>query len=391
MLIEPSRRVKDLPPYLFAKIDKMREEIIAKGVDVINLSIGDPDLPTFPNIIEKMKQSIKDPKNHRYSSYEGMLSFRESVAKWYKSRFNVKLDPEGEVLSLIGSKEGIAHTPLAFVDPGDIVLVPDPCYPVYPTATKFAGGIPYFLPLVHKNQFFPDLKNIPLEVLKKAKLLFLNYPNNPTTSLGTRKFFTEVVKFARKYNILVCHDAAYTELYYDENYKPISFLEIEGAKEVGIEFHSLSKTYNMTGWRIGFAVGNSEAISALGKIKTNIDSGLFQAIQEAGIEALLGDQTRVHELRNIYKKRRDELVKGLRESGFNINPPLATFYLWLQNPPGYTSEKFTSKLLSECGIVTTPGNGFGNSGEGYIRIALTVDFERIKEAVYRIKKADFLK
>ncbi|MDY6863630.1 MAG: LL-diaminopimelate aminotransferase [Thermodesulfobacteriota bacterium] len=389
MTIEPAKRVKDLPPYLFAKIDKMRAEVISKGVDVINLSIGDPDLPTFPHIIKKMKQSIENPANHKYPSYEGMLSFRESVAGWYKRRFNVNLDPETEVLSLIGSKEGIAHTPLAFVDPGDLVLVPDPCYPVYPTATKFAGGIPYFLTLLERNHFFPDIKNIPEEVLKKSRLIFLNYPNNPTAAMATREFFAEIIAFAKKYNIIVCHDAAYTELYFEENNKPISFLEIEGAKEVGIEFHSLSKTYNMTGWRIGFAAGNSDAIQALGKIKTNIDSGLFQAIQEAGIEALESDQTRVYELRNIYKTRRDELIKGLKQAGFEVNTPFATFYVWLPNPPGYTSEKFTSALLSDCGIVTTPGNGFGSSGEGYIRIALTVDVERIKEAVYRIKKAGF--
>jgi LL-diaminopimelate aminotransferase len=389
MIIEPAKRVKELPPYLFARIDKMREETIAKGVDVINLSIGDPDLPTFPNIIEKMKQRVEVPENHKYPSYGGMLSYRRSVARWYDRRFNVELDPETEVVTLIGSKEGIAHTPLAFVDPDDVVLVPDPCYPVYPIATKFAGGIPYFIPLLYKNHFFPDLKKIKEEVLKKAKLIFLNYPNNPTTALSSKEFFAEVVEFAKKYNILVCHDAAYTELYYEEEQKPVSFLEIEGAKEVGIEFHSLSKTYNMTGWRIGFAVGNDKAIQALGKIKTNIDSGAFQAIQEAGIEALEGDQNKTYELRKIYKARRDELAKGLKEIGFKVNIPSATFYLWLPNPPGYTSEKFTSKLLLECGIVTTPGNGFGNSGEGYIRIALTVDVERIKEAVYRIKKAGF--
>jgi LL-diaminopimelate aminotransferase len=386
--IEKADRIKNLPPYLFAKIDQMKEEAKQKGADIIDLGVGDPDLPTPPHIITALQDAANDPKNHRYPSYTGMIEFRGAVAKWYQKRFHISLDSHSEVISLIGSKEGIAHIPLAFVNPDDIVLIPDPGYPVYKTATLFAGGISYFMPLLKENHFLPDFSKIPEETLRKAKLMFLNYPNNPTAAVADRSFFEKAVKLAHQHQIVICHDAAYTEISFD-GYQPPSILEISGAKDVAIEFHSLSKTYNMTGWRIAFAVGNPEIIAALGQVKTNIDSGVAQAIQIAGITALLGDQTPLIEIRNIYQERRDLLVTGLKEAGFEVDAPKATFYLWVNIPSGFTSTELTSHLLTEAAVVTTPGVGFGTSGEGYIRIALTVDKERIAEVVRRIKNLNF--
>ncbi len=382
--VEWADRIKTLPPYLFAKLDQMKDEIRRKGIDIIDLGVGDPDMPTPSHIIKKMQQEVKNPIHHKYPSYVGMLKFRESVANFYRKRFNVKLDPETEIISLIGSKEGIAHFPLAFINPGDYAIVTEPGYPVYAIATRFAGGEVYFAPLLEKNNFLPDLSSIPEDIAKKAKVFFVNYPNNPTGAIANKDFFEQLIDFAKRYNIIIAHDAAYTELYMDDE-KPLSFLEIDGAMEVGIEFHSLSKTYNMTGWRIGWACGNKDIVQALGKIKTNIDSGVFQAIQEAAIEALDSSQDCVDELRNIYRKRRDVLISGLKEIGLDVNAPKATFYVWIKVPEGYTSQSFTELLLTKAGIVTTPGNGFGPSGEGYIRIALTVNEERLKEAVERIK------
>ncbi len=386
--VEVADRIKGLPPYLFAEIDRLKQEVSARGVDIIDLGVGDPDLPTPQRIVDVLKMEADDPKNHRYPSYEGLLQFRESVAGWYKRRFDVDLDPITEVISLIGSKEGIAHIPLAFTNPGDYNLVPDPAYPVYRTATLFAGGESYTMPLLEEKGFLPDLESIPSDVAKKTKLMFLNYPNNPTSAVADRNFFEKVVDFAKAYEIVVCHDAAYTEIAFD-GYHPVSFLEVKGAKDVGIEFHSLSKTYNMTGWRIGFAVGNRDVIAALGKVKTNIDSGIFQAIQYAGIEALEGDQTCVEEMKRIYQERRDILVKGLREAGLSVEPPRATFYLWIRVPEGYTSKEFASHLLGNAGIVVTPGVGFGEHGEGFIRMAMTVGRDRLIEAVERIKEVGF--
>ncbi len=382
MQIQYAERIRTLPPYLFAAIDQMKREALAKGADLIDLSIGDPDIPTPKHIVEAMKKAVENPEHHRYPSYEGMLSYRQAVARWYKRRFNVELDPEKEVLSLIGSKEGIGHIPLAFIDPGDIVLVPSPGYPVYPVGTKFAGGIPYFMPLKEENYFLPDLKSIPKDICKKAKLMFINYPNNPTSADATSDFYREVIDFANKYNIIVCHDAAYSEVYYEE--RPLSFMEIEGAKDVGIEFHSLSKTYNMTGWRIGYAVGNREILAGLGKVKTNLDSGVFQAIQEASIVALDTDDSILKDIRDTFKDRRDILYDGLRSRGFEVRKPNATFYLWVKVPRGTNSIDFVGKLLKEAEVLCTPGVGFGEHGEGYIRFALTQSKERIKEAVERI-------
>ena len=388
MRIEMARRIDQIPPYLFAEIDKRKEEMRKKGIDLIDLGIGDPDLPTPKPIIERLKKAAENPKNHRYPSYEGMIEFRTAVAQWYKRRFGIQLDPETEVLSLIGSKEGIAHIPLAFVDPGDIVLVPSPGYPVYRVSTLFAGGTPYFLPLRKENGFLLNVSQIPESVAKKAKLLFINYPNNPTSAVAERSFFEEVVAFARRYQVIVSHDAAYSEVAFD-GYHPLSFLQVEGAREVGVEFHSLSKTFNMTGWRIGFAVGHPEILAGLGRVKTNIDSGLFQAIQEAGTEALNHFDTPLPEIINIYERRRDVMVKGLRELGLEVDRPKATFYLWIQVPKGYTSAQFATLLLEQAGIVATPGNGFGENGEGFIRMALTVDEKRLNEAIERLRGIRF--
>ena len=384
--VELASRVKNLPPYLFATIDKMKQEAIAKGVDLIDLSIGDPDIPTPGHIVEAMKTAVGKPEHHRYPSYEGMLSYREAVAEWYKTRFDASIDPVTEVLSLIGSKEGIGHIPLAFVEPGDTVLVPSPGYPVYPVSVMFAGGTSHMMPLREENGFLPDFKAIPEETLKKTKLMFINYPNNPTAAIAPRPFYEEAIRLADTYNIIVCHDAAYSEIYYDDE-KPLSFMQVDGAKDVGIEFHSLSKTYNMTGWRIGFAVGNARVIAGLGKIKSNLDSGVFQAIQEASVTALKTDERILSGIRMTYQDRRDALYEGLRGIGIEVAKPKASFYLWAKVPKQFDSSGFVAHVLERSGILTTPGNGFGAPGEGYVRFALTVPVERMKEAVERLRKA----
>lgn len=386
--IEYAGRIKTLPPYLFAAIDEMKQKAIARGVDIINLGIGDPDLPTPSAITERLKEAAGNPRHHQYPSYEGMLSFRTAVADWYMRRFAVSLDPASEVLTLIGSKEGIGHIPLAFVDPGDIVLVPSPGYPVYPVGTAFAGGVSYIMPLLKENGFLPDLNAIPKDMAQRAKLMFINSPNNPTSVVAGKDFFRRVVAFAQEHHIIVCHDAAYSEIYFDGQ-RPSSFLEVDGAKDVGIEFHSLSKTYNMTGWRIGFAVGHKAILAGLGKVKSNLDSGVFQAVQEAGIAALHLDDRVTDELRTIYQERRDVLVPGLRKLGLDVHMPRAAFYVWVTAPKGYTSTSFTAHLLEKTGVVTTPGNGFGEPGEGYIRMTVTTSKERLGEAVERIAKAGF--
>jgi LL-diaminopimelate aminotransferase len=386
--IQKSDRLKQLPPYLFMEIDRLKAEVQAKGVDIIDLGVGDPDLPTPAPILDRLTQAAREPKNHRYPSYSGMNDFRRAVAGWYRQRFGVALDPDSEVVTLIGSKEGIAHFPLAFINPGDLALVPSPGYPVYYTGVLFAGGRSHFLPLLRENGFLPDLSLLSQETANQAKLLYINYPNNPTAAVAGRAFFENVVQFAREHRIMVCHDAAYSEIAYD-GYRPMSFLEIPGAKDIGLEFHSLSKTYNMTGWRIGFAVGSKELIGGLSQVKSNIDSGAAQAIQWAGIEALNGPQDGLERLRKVYQARRDLMVQGLRSIGLEVEPPKATFYLWIEVPPGYTSTRTTLHLLQQAGIVTTPGNGFGDPGEGYFRISLTVPEERLEEAVARLKKVGF--
>jgi LL-diaminopimelate aminotransferase len=386
--VEKAKRIKELPPYLFAEIDRKKREALARGVDLIDLGVGDPDIPTPTPIVEKLMEGASKPVNHRYPSSAGLPEYRHAVARWYQKRFGVKLDSEKEVVSLIGSKEGIANMATAFVDPGDLVLVASPCYPVYYIGTSFCGGKNYFLPLVKKNHFLPDLAAVPAEVAHKAKMMWINYPNNPTAAVAEREFFADVVEFAHRYNIVICHDAAYTEMGFD-GYRPMSFLQLDGAKEVGIEFHSLSKTFNMTGWRVGMAVGNKDLVGGLAQVKSNVDSGIFQAVQEAAIEALhLGEEI-VEPSRRIYQERRDVLVSGLKAGGFDCEKPRATFYVWVSVPRGLTSAQFTAKLLDEGGVVTTPGNGFGEAGEGFVRFTICVDKERLKEVTERIRQVKF--
>lgn len=383
--IDTADRLKQLPPYLFAEIDRIKKRAVREGRDIIDLGVGDPDKPTPMHIIESLYKAARDPTNHRYALDMGLLQLREAIARWYKRRFKVVLDPETEVLPLIGSKEGIAHIPLAFINHGDEVLIPDPCYPPYKSGTIFAGGVPYLMPLLAENDFMPDLDGIDYQVAKRAKIMFINYPNNPTAAVCTESFFKKVVDFATENNIIICHDAAYSEISFD-GYKPLSLLQIEEAKGVGVEFHSLSKTYNMTGWRLGFACGDADIISALRTVKSNIDSGIFQAVQFAGIVALEGDQSHLDELNNMYQRRRDILVEGLNGLGWKVAKPKATFYVWAPVPPGYTSNELSKMLLEKADIVTTPGVGFGPNGEGYIRMALTVSEDRLKEAADRIKR-----
>lgn len=383
---EVARRLKTLPPYLFARIEQKIEEAKSKGVDVISLGIGDPDLPTPEHIVDVLVEQARNPENHRYPTSVGLLSFRTAVANWYEKRFGVSLDPRSEIVTLIGSKEGIAHISFCYLDEGDFALVPDPGYPVYSIGAALAGAGNYYLPLEEKNGFLPDLSSVPSDVARKAKLLFINYPNNPTGAIADKKFYQDVVSFARYYDIIVCHDAAYSEITFDGYVAP-SFLEVEGAKEVGIEFHSLSKTYNMTGWRIGWAAGNAEVIKALATLKSNLDSGVFQAIQYAGIAALEGPQDCIEKMKAVYQERRDIAVAGLRSLGWDGSLPRATFYMWVRVPDGYDSTQFAEVLLEKAGVVVTPGVGYGERGEGYFRIALTVDKQQLEEAFKRIRDA----
>jgi LL-diaminopimelate aminotransferase len=375
-------RMDDLPPYLFARIDEMKAEQQRKGVDIIDLGVGDPDLPTPPHIVEALCRAARDPANHHYPSYAGMPAYKEAVAGWYKKRFGVRLDAGKEVLALMGSKDGIAHIAEAFVNPGDYVLAPSPGYPVYRTGTLFAEGRVHDMPLTQENNFVPVLADIPKKIAKAAKLLYINYPNNPTAAVAPAGFYKEVIDFARDHDIIVVSDNAYSEIAYD-GYRAPSFLETKGAMEVGIEMHSLSKTYNMTGWRIGMAVGNAEVLAGLGRVKTNVDSGVFNAVQHAAITALSGPQDCVQEACKIYQERRDVLIDGLRSLGFDLPAPKATFYVWL---PVKDCMAFSARLLTEAGIVATPGVGFGASGEGYVRFAITRPVDRIKEAIERMRR-----
>jgi len=387
--MENSNRIKNLPPYLFAEIDKMINNAKSEGMDVINFGIGDPDQPTPKNIVNKMREAVQDPTTHSYPSYEGLVEYRKAVSNYYKDRFDVNIDPNTEVVSLIGSKEGIAHLPLCYINPGDCALIPDPGYPVYKTSILLANGNTIMVPLKNENRFLPDLANIAVESAEKAKIFFLNYPNNPTGAVASLDFFKEVIAFAKKYNIIVAHDAAYTDIYLDKHV-PHSILKVEGAKDVAVEFNSLSKPFNMTGWRIGWACGNKDVVEALGRLKTNIDSGIFEAIQYAGIEALSNSKKSIIEMRKLYKKRRDLIVDGLAELGWNIKTNKATFYLWVEVPENTTSSEFSKKLFKKTGVFFTPGIGWGEYGESYLRIALTVKSNRIKEAINRIEESNFI-
>lgn len=380
-----TKRLEKVPPYPFAELDKKKNAVIAKGMDVINLGVGDPDLPTPQKVIETLCKEAANPINHQYPSYEGMPVFRQAACDWYKKRFGVSIDSEKEIVSLIGSKEGIAHIFPAFVQLGDIALVPSPAYPVYKVATILSDGTPYIMPLRKKNGFLPDLDAIPAEARDKARIMFLNYPNNPTAATATMEFFEKAVKFARENDIALCHDNAYSELTFDGYVAP-SILQVDGAKDVAVEFHSLSKTFCMTGWRVGFAVGNPEIIAGLSKIKTNVDSGLFQAIQHAGITAMRDCDDEQEEIRTVFGERRTALVNALNKIGWKVESPKATFYLWVNVPTDETAIDFCSRVIEETGVIITPGVGFGDEGEGFFRIAYTKSKERLEEAVERLAK-----
>ncbi len=378
-----ARRVQQLPPYLFAEISRKIAEKRAQGVDVISFGIGDPDLPTPPHVIEALKRAADDPANHRYPETEGLPELRQAMARWYERRFGVTLDPEKEVVPLIGSKEGIAHVALCLVDPGDVALVPDPAYPVYAVGTMFAGGEVYPLPLREERGFLPDLDAVPADVARRARVLWINYPNNPTAACATLEFFERVVHFARRYDLAVCHDLAYADVAYD-GYVPPSFLEVPGAREVGIEFNSLSKAYNMTGWRVGMAVGNAALVDALTRVKSNLDSGIPQAIQQMAIAAMDGPQDAITQHNAVYQRRRDRVVEVLRAIGLTVEPPKASLYVWAKLPAGERSIDFATRLLEDTGVVVTPGIGYGAHGEGYIRLSLTTPDNRIDEGLRRL-------
>jgi LL-diaminopimelate aminotransferase len=382
--VQLARRIEKLPPYLFVEISRKIAEKRAQGIDVVSFGIGDPDIPTPPHVIDALVEAARDPANHRYPETEGLPEFRRAVANWYERRFGLSLDPEREVLSLIGSKDGIGHIALCFIDPGDLALVPDPGYPVYSVGTLFAGGEPYYLPLREENGFLPDLDAVLPDVARRAKLLWLNYPNNPTGAVAGLDFFERTVAFARRYGLAVCHDGPYSEVAFD-GYRPVSFLQAAGAREVGVEFHSLSKTYNMTGWRIGMAVGNATMIDALMRVKSNLDSGVPQAIQRMAIAALEGRQDCIEEHNAVYQRRRDRLVEALRAMGLVVQPPKASLYVWARVPQGYTSMGFAARLLDDAGVVVTPGVGYGAAGEGYVRLSLTIPDDRLEEGLRRLK------
>ena len=385
-----ANRLNQFPPYLFVEIDRKKREAVAAGRDVIDFGVGDPDLPTHQFIVDAMAEAVRKPHHHRYAQGAGSPEFRQTVAAYFEKRFGVRLDPANEILALLGSKEGLAHLPTGVLNPGETALIPDPCYPVYIAGTLFAGGKCFRVALTEENGWLPDIEAIPKSALEGAKLLYLNYPNNPTAACAPLSFFERAVAFARRHGLLIVQDAAYCDMYYDQ--PPLSILQVPGAKDVAIELHSLSKTFNMTGWRSAFAVGNAKAIAALAKVKNNVDSGIFGAIQEASIVALRGiDRTEIKEQIEMYRRRRDILVSGLRESGWSVATPAATFYVWAKPPPFIRGDKegslsIASHILDQADVVTIPGIGFGACGEGYIRFALTVTESRTQEAVHRLQR-----
>lgn len=389
MQIQGAERIKHFPVYLFDALDAAKAEQVAKGVNVIDLSVGDPDRPTPKYIIDALKQAVDDPKNHHYPSFKGLPEFRKAVSHWYRTNYNVELDPNSQVLSCIGSKRGVADLPMALINPGEVVLVPDPCYAAYLPGIVTAGGEVYFMPLLEENDFLPDLDAIPEEIRQRAKLMLLNFPSNPTAAIAPLSYFEKVVAFANENNIIISHDAPYSEAVFDGQRQP-SFLETPGAIEVGVEFHSLSKVFNMSGWRAAFAVGNPTLISLLGKIRSNLDMGIFQPIQHACVAALTGSMDFTREMAQVYQQRRDALIDGLASLGWKPRKPPATFFVWTPVPEeGVSSGDFADRVLKDAGVLITPGRGFGVHGEGYIRIALTVEVERIGEVISRLDKAGF--
>lgn len=388
--VEKAERLGKIPPYLFAELDKKKAEAQAKGVDIINMGVGDPDMPTFPHIVDSLKEAADDAGTHDYPPYTGTLEYRKAAVKWVAERFGVKeFDPVTECLSSIGSKESIHNIFLAFVNPGDYTLIPDPGYPVYNTGTLFAGGIPYKMPLKAEHNFLPDLESIPEDIAQKAKIMFLNYPNNPTSAIAPVEFFEEAVEFCKKHNILLCHDMAYSEICFD-GYNSPSIFNAKGAEDIAIEFHSHSKSYNMTGWRAGWILGNRDAIAALSQVKTNVDSGIFKAIQKACLQAWATPQHVIDQRNEVYDGRRKAITEGLNSLGWKLDPPKSTMFVWAPIPPRFkSSAEFCGSLLEECGVVVPPGNAFGDSGEGFFRMAMTVDVSRVEEAISRMKEKGF--
>ena len=385
-VFQKADRLKQLPPYLFIELDKAKRKLMAEGKDVIDLGIGDPDLPTSKEVIARLKETVDDPANHRYSMTEGMKVLREAIAAWYAKRFGVTLNPDTEVLPLLGSKEGIAHLPWALTNPGDAVLVPDPCYPPYRSGTILAGAEVVPMPLLEENGFFPDLGDISQKAIRRAKLMFLNSPNNPTSAVYSLEQLQEALDLSKEYGFAIAHDAAYSEIAYD-GVKPASFLQLPDAKDHGVEFHSLSKTYNMTGWRIGWVCGNAAIVAALSQIKSNLDSGIFQPIQLAGIRALEAGDAALQETIAVYQNRRDLIVNGLAKAGWNVAKPQASLYIWTRVPTQESSMDFATRVMKQTNVVITPGVGFGPSGEGYVRMSLTLPTDRIEEAVGRLSKS----
>jgi len=388
MAIQVAERVKKIPPYLFSTIDELKEKVKKRGNTLIDLGMGNPDLPTPPHIVERLKEAAMDSSTHRYSSARGDEELRKAIADWYERRYGVYLDFQEEVLPLIGSKEGIAVTYLTFINPGDVAIVPTPAYPVHFNGVLLAGGVVHHLPINKENNFLPDLFSVPRKVLKRAKIIFLCYPNNPTAAIVEREFLEEAVSFARRHNLILANDFSYSEITFD-GYRPPSLLQVKGSKEIGIEFHSFSKTYNMAGWRIGFVVGNKDLINSIARVKRYIDFGIFAAIQKAATLALKGPQDCVRQIRETYRRRRDILVEGLRSVGWEVESPKATMYVWAPLPPRYSamsSLEFSKFLLEKTGVVVSPGTGFGKGGEGYVRFALVEGEQRISEAVRRIGK-----
>jgi LL-diaminopimelate aminotransferase len=384
--ITPAERIKKLPAYPFARLDELKTKAREQGLDLIDLGMGNPDGATPQPVVDAAIEALKNPANHGYPPFEGTANFRRAITNWYHRRYGVTLNPDSEALPLLGSKEGLGHLALAYINPGDLVLVPSPSYPVHFRGPLIAGGNVYSLILKPENNWLIDLAAIPEEVAEKAKILYFNYPSNPTAATAPREFFEEIVAFARKHEILLVHDLCYAELAFD-GYKPTSLLEIPGAKDIGVEFHTMSKTYNMAGWRVGFVVGNRHVIQGLRTLKTNLDYGIFAALQSAAETALQLPDSYLHEVQNRYSTRRDFLIKGLAELGWNIPKTQATMYAWIPCPTGQSSTDFALNVLQNTGVVVTPGNAFGSGGEGYVRISLIAECDRLGEALARLKKA----
>ncbi len=379
-----AKRVESLPPYLFAEISKKIAAKRAEGHDIVTFAIGDPDLPTPANILAELHRAADDPANHRYPESEGLPELGQAISDWYERRFEVKFQPMKETLPLIGSKEGIAHIALCFIDPGDIALMPDPGYPVYEVGTMFAGGTSYKLDCTRESGWKPNLDAIPADIAEKAKVLWLNYPNNPTGAVADFAFFEKAVAFAKKYDIAILHDNPYCDVAFD-GYKPMSIFQVPGAKDVAIEFNSWSKIYNMTGWRIGMVVGNAQMIDALARVKSNIDSGIPQAVQRMAIEAVYGPQDCIDEHNAIYQRRRDRMVTVLRRIGLEVDTPKASLYVWAKLPAGVTSAEYAARLIEDTSVVVTPGRGYGVNGEGYIRLSVTTPDDRLEEGMKRLE------